>query len=189
MVKRLNVASHYIYDAITVRTQIVVPMAERKAYESALQEAYREVFGSQTTTEIWTEENSRLMQSYNKVIPKEFQPMQCFPSHNTIENTLRKNRPQPRRKRAPKKLRSSQIGTDDLSAEEWWDCLRQLPRKSCWECILDRGPKSTSEITNRAGSAYCLPSIHSEDASSNPEYETLFNESMETRSSTGPQQT
>lgn len=88
----LDGAAKKVRDTLTVRAQLkALPIGDKKKYQSVLKEAYAAV-----GFVINDEENSRLMQSYRKVIWEQF--ADAFPSNNRTEN-LQRNGPRPRRER------------------------------------------------------------------------------------------
>ena len=71
----LDAAAKKVRDTLSVRTQLIVTMGDKKKYQSVLEAAY----GGR----IDDEENSRLMQSYRKTIWEKFE--NAFPSNNKKE--------------------------------------------------------------------------------------------------------
>ena len=176
MVKRLNAAFRYVYDAITVRTQIRVRMGKRGEYLDLQREAFQKIFRKQSREIDWNQETSRLMQSYNKVIrgnrlEANFLPIQCFKSQNQIDNEKRKNGKRARRERKPKE--------PSEPIRMLW--VEETPSIQSW---FDESPSSkmTEKRVNRARSSSSLSSIQPGGALLNPEYETLFKESFEMES-------
>ena len=87
--KELDAAVKKVRDSLSVRTQLAaLPMGDKKKYESVLKAAY----GGR----IDDEENSRLMQSYRKIVWEKFE--EAFPSNNKREN-IQRGWPRPRRER------------------------------------------------------------------------------------------
>ena len=165
MVKRLKVAFNYLFDAITVRTQLAVPMVDRKAYERAQKEAYQRHIGTLSKEE-WNAEAARLMQSYAEVIAWRF-PNQCFKSHNKIDNESRKGGPRVRRERIPK----------GKTQQKWKFWVEQTPISQSGSD--ERSVERRRFPSLRAENASRLPSIQSDDAQSSQEYKILFEGSME----------
>ena len=83
--KELDSAEKNARDALSVRTQLLVPMGDKKKYLSVLEDAYGE--------KIDDEENSRLMQSYRICIWEEFPG--AFPSSNKKTNLQRGGKKRP----------------------------------------------------------------------------------------------
>ena len=95
----LDKAKRKLYDSLTLRTQLnALPIGDKKKYQAVLQKTYGR--------RINDEENSRLMQSYRKVIWPEFED--AFPSNNKAEN-IRRGHTRPRRERG---LRRSDVLED-----------------------------------------------------------------------------
>ena len=92
----LDQAAKKVRDTLSARTQLMVPMGDKKKYQSVLEAAY----GGR----IDDEENSRLMQSYRKTIWEQFED--AFPSNNKQEN-LKRGGPRPRRERAGQPIRNT----------------------------------------------------------------------------------